>query len=56
MKHRTKTTSEAFLRSRPATVSAETRWPCPRVSSAASFRVDFVVQRSGDIGWPRSSG
>ncbi len=42
-------------RSRPATVSAETRCPW-RVSSADSFRVDFVVQRSGDIGSPRSSG
>lgn len=42
-------------RSSPATVSAETRWP-RRVSSAASFRVDFVVQRTGDIGSPRSSG
>lgn len=42
-------------RRRPATVSAETRCPW-RVSSAASFRVDFVVQRRGDIGSPRSSG
>lgn len=30
-------------------VSAETRWPS-QVRSAAKFRVDFVVQRSGEIG------
>src|SRR6266516_4978315 len=42
-------------RSRSPTVSAETRCPWP-VSSWASLRVDFVVQRNGDIGSPRSSG
>ena len=36
-------------------MSAQTRWPC-RVSSSASLRVDLVVQRSGDIGSPRTSG
>src|SRR5262249_32015202 len=42
-------------RSRSPTVSALTRWPW-RVSSAASFRVDLVVHRSGDTGSPLSSG
>lgn len=41
-------------------VSAETRWPSQvrssQVRSGARFRVDFVVQRSGDIGSPRSPG
>src|SRR4029453_4301247 len=38
-----------------ATVSAPTGCPC-RVSSAASFGVDFTVQRNGDSGSPRRSG
>src|SRR5260370_29925562 len=42
-------------RSRSPTVSAEPLWRW-RVSSAASVRVDIVVQRSGDIGSPRSCG
>src|SRR3954470_12227097 len=44
-----------LARSSWPTVGAETG--CPRsVSSAARCRSDFVVQRSGDIGSPRSSG
>lgn len=43
--------TESFPRSRPATVSAEPRWPC-RVSS----QVHFVVHLSGDIRSPRPSG
>ena len=42
-------------RSRSPTVSALTRCPW-RVSSAARWRVDFVVHRNGDIGSPRISG
>ena len=38
-----------------ATVSGPARWPC-RVSSAARFRVDSVVHRSGDSGSPREAG
>src|SRR5664279_5160015 len=42
-------------RSRPATVGADTVWPCPESSSASRRRL-LVVHRSGDSGSPRDSG